>query len=166
MKILSTIAAATLALTMTAPIALAQNANGSVNSASEYSPGQMKKMDGEASATQNAPGQLQTSGEVNSATEAAPGQMKKLDAETTASINPGDRNRLVKAFSANQVDPITADFDLQAGVEVPDSYTLQPLPSDAATIAPVYEGHSYLYTDDGQYVIVDPETRVVIDIIS
>ena len=168
MKLLSTVAAAALAVAISTPAAMAASdnasANGKGNSAAEYAPGQMKKKGTADTAREAAPGQKMKAGEVDSAREAAPGQIK-LDNRTTASINNGERVRIVKTFEANRIDPVATDFDLVTGAEVPSSYSLKPLPSDAIVIAPSYEGYSYFYTNDGRYVIVDTNSRAIVDIL-
>jgi len=144
-------------------------------SAKDEAPGQEVQSGEVDSATEAAPGQMQNSGEVDSATEAAPGQTKQDDqaateepsGETTASIDISEEQRteIRNVIVETEVEPVEVDFDVEVGVSVPETIELHPLPPRIVEIVPEYEGYQYFVLENGQIVIVDPDSHEVVVVI-
>ena len=58
-----------------------------------------------------------------------------------------------------------ADFAVRVGAAVPGRYRFRPLPPEIIDLVPEYEGYDYIVVDD-QILILDPDTREVVAVIS
>lgn len=75
------------------------------------------------------------------------------------------RGRLVDSIRGRHVESIGhVDFDLHAGVVVPDRYHFYPLPEGIVSFIPEYRGYDYFVAED-EIVIIDPVTHRIVDVI-
>jgi hypothetical protein len=72
------------------------------------------------------------------------------------------RDRFSRHGQKNRLDRV--NFDIRVGVNVPRNVTLHALPSDVVEIVPEYRNYRYVYVGD-QYLIIDPDSYVVVAII-
>jgi Protein of unknown function (DUF1236) len=60
---------------------------------------------------------------------------------------------------------VGADFEVTLGAAVPEDITLQPLPSEAANVFTCGNEYRYFVDQDGNIVIVAPDTREVVHVV-
>jgi hypothetical protein len=64
-----------------------------------------------------------------------------------------------------KAEPVDIDIDVNVGVVVPRTVTLQALPPRVIEIVPAYRGYEYFVLADGRIVIVEPATFKVVYIL-
>ena len=81
-------------------------------------------------------------------------------------VTTEQRSRIRSVIRGRGFDSIRgADFAVRVGVAVPARYRFRPLPPEILSFVPEYEGYDYIVVDD-QILILDPDTREVVAIIS
>ncbi len=90
-----------------------------------------------------------------------------VDMDTTASISLSDeqKSQLSTAFADVDAEPVDADFQATIGAKATEAITLQPLPSEAATVFTDGKDYQYFVGSDGKIVIVAPDTREVVHVV-
>jgi hypothetical protein len=81
-------------------------------------------------------------------------------------IPEGKRSQVVKSFSSHKVKHADVDFDVSIGVAVPATVVLHPVPVDIIEIVPEFRRYRYFVLANGEIVIVDPATMVVIYVLA
>jgi hypothetical protein len=83
--------------------------------------------------------------------------------ETTASVNiTTEQKTEIRNLVVEKADPIDVDFEVDVGVAVPRTVTLQTLPTRVIEIVPQYEGYKYFVLADGRIIIVDPDSLEIV----
>ena len=137
---------------------------------------------GEAQIETNASGEATTQKQpdANAETQAdtsASGEATKQDdtaagantsGETTASINltAEQQTEVRTVFQEVQVEPANIDIEVNIGTVAPETVVLHPLPARIIEIVPAYRTYKYFVLADGTIVIVVPETRKVVYVIT
>jgi len=89
------------------------------------------------------------------------------DTTVTGSINLStDQQAEARTILMEGASPSNVDVTLDIGATVPDTVTLVPLPPRFVTLVPEYEGYEYFLLADGRIVIVKPDTKEVVYILS
>jgi hypothetical protein len=153
-----------------APGQTKEDAAASDNSAKDVAPGQVKQG---TAANEVAPGQKKEDG--TAANEVAPGETKNdaaaganTSGETTASINltAEQQTEVRTVFREVQVEPANIDIEVNIGTVAPETIVLHPLPARIIEIVPAYRSYKYFVLADGTIVIVVPDTRKVVYVIT
>ena len=81
-------------------------------------------------------------------------------------VSTEQRTRIRSVIRGGGFDSIRGgDFAVRVGASVPARYRFRPLPPEILSYVPEYEGYDYIVVDD-QILILDPDTREVVAIIS
>ena len=99
-------------------------------------------------------------GEESSGATGATGKAGKID------IPQGKRSQVAKSFSSHKVKSVDIDVDVSVGVAVPRTVLLHPVPVDIVEIVPAFRHYRYFVLANGEIVIVDPATFVVVYVIA
>ena len=99
-------------------------------------------------------------GEESSGATGATGKAGKID------IPEGKRSQVAKSFSSHKVKSVDIDVDVSVGVAVPRTVVLHPVPVDIVEIVPAFRHYRYFVLANGEIVIVDPATFVVVYVIA
>ena len=87
-----------------------------------------------------------------------------MAAEATLTIEPSHRHLIKQFIIKEHVKPIQVRETVAVGTVLPAEVTLQPVPQ--TLYADVPEVQNYEYFDwNGKVVLVDPQTRQVVDIV-
>jgi Protein of unknown function (DUF1236) len=100
------------------------------------------------------------SGEESSGATGATGKAGKI------AIPEGRRSQVAKSFSSHKVKSVDIDVDVSVGVAVPRTVVLHPVPVDIVEIVPAFRHYRYFVLANGEIVIVDPATFVVVYVIA
>jgi hypothetical protein len=90
----------------------------------------------------------------------ATGKAGKID------IPEGKRSQVAKSFSSHKVKHADIDIDVSIGVAVPRTVVLHPVPVDIVEIVPAFRHYRYFVLANGEIVIVDPATFVVVYVLA
>jgi Protein of unknown function (DUF1236) len=99
-------------------------------------------------------------GEESSGATGATGKAGKID------IPQGKRSQVAKSFSSHKVKSVDIDVDVSVGVAVPRTVLLHPVPVDIVEIVPAFRHYRYFVLANGEIVIVDPATFMVVYVIA
>jgi hypothetical protein len=99
-------------------------------------------------------------GEESSGATGATGKAGKID------IPQGKRSQVAKSFSSHKVNSVDIDVDVSVGVAVPRTVLLHPVPVDIVEIVPAFRHYRYFVLANGEIVIVDPATFMVVYVIA
>jgi hypothetical protein len=99
-------------------------------------------------------------GEETSGATGATGKASKVD------IPEEKRPQVAKSFSAHKVKPAKIDVDVSIGVAIPRTVVLHPVPADIVEIVPAFRHYRYFVLANGEIVIVDPVTFVVVYVLT
>src|SRR5262245_49663073 len=99
-------------------------------------------------------------GEDSSGATGATGKAGKID------VPEGKRSQVAKSFSSHKVKAVDIDVDVSVGVAVPRTVLLHPVPVDIVEIVPAFRHYRYFGLANGEIVIVDPATFVVVYVIA
>jgi len=81
-------------------------------------------------------------------------------------LSPDQQTTIIQDLSGAGVAPApSVSFDISAGVVVPDTVELHPLPPKVVQVVPDYRGYEYFETSDGQIVIVAPESKKIVTVL-
>ena len=119
----------------------------------------MQKQTEETQGADKTKKQSQSEQESSGATGAT-GKAGKID------IPEGKRSQVAKSFSSHKVKAIDIDVDVSIGVAVPRTVVLHPVPVDIIEIVPEFRRYRYFVLANGQIVIVDPDTFVVVYVLA
>jgi hypothetical protein len=100
------------------------------------------------------------------AAEAAPAAGAEAEASTSTEISTEQQTEIRTVVTEVNASPVEIDFDLDIGVAVPSTVTLQPLPARVIELVPAYEGYLFFVLADGRIVIVQPESLEVVYILA
>ncbi len=90
---------------------------------------------------------------------------RKVD-EMKQKVTSNEREKARDAFTRTDVKRARdVDVRVNVGVPLPRSITLYDVPEDVVTVVPVYRDYRYVEVGD-EICIVDPETYVIVDVIS
>jgi hypothetical protein len=89
----------------------------------------------------------------------ATGKAGKID------VPEGKRSQVAKSFSSHKVKATDIDIDVSVGVAVPRTVVLHPVPVDIVEIVPAFRHYRYFVLANGEIVIVDPATFVIVYVI-
>jgi Protein of unknown function (DUF1236) len=140
--------------------------------AEETQPGTTKKKSSETTQKNSGTMQKQTeqtqggttkktqAGEETSGATGATGKASKVD------IPEEKRPQVAKSFSAHKVKPAKIDVDVSIGVAIPRTVVLHPVPADIVEIVPAFRHYRYFVLANGEIVIVDPVTFVVVYVLT
>jgi hypothetical protein len=78
---------------------------------------------------------------------------------------PRDQQRLLLDSVREEKLPEAQIAELSDGATVPQDIELEPLPSSVVTQIPTIERYRVLVVPDNRVVLVDPDTRAVVDVI-
>jgi len=70
-----------------------------------------------------------------------------------------------RILAAANVPPVTVDFEIGIGTDIPSTVTLSPLPVEVTTLAPSLSGYLFFVLGDGRIVLVSPNTLKVVLVI-
>jgi Protein of unknown function (DUF1236) len=90
----------------------------------------------------------------------ATGKAGKID------IPEGKRSQVAKSFSSHKVKHSDIDIDVSIGVAVPRTVVLHPVPVDIVEIVPAFRHYRYFVLANGEIVIVDPATFLVVYVLA
>jgi hypothetical protein len=94
-----------------------------------------------------------------------PEDRQKAD-QVRAKVDQKDRDRLrEKAFQGDVRRASDANIRVNIGTRLPRRVEVYDLPLDIVELAPAYRGYRYVVVGD-DYCIIDPETYVIVDVIS
>ena len=119
------------------------------------SSGSMQKQTEETQGADKTKEQSQSKEESSGATGAT-GKAGKID------IPEGKRSQVAKSFSSHKVKASDVDINVSVGVAVPRTVVLHPVPVDIVEIVPAFRHYRYFVLADGEIVIVDPATFVIV----
>jgi hypothetical protein len=119
----------------------------------------MQKQTDESGAADKTKKQSQSKQESSGATGAT-GNAGKID------VPEGKRSQVAKSFSSHKVKHVDVDVDVSIGVAVPRTVVLHAVPADIVEIVPGFRGYRYFVLANGEIVIVDPATFVVVYVIA
>jgi len=98
------------------------------------------------------------------------GNAGTTDQNSTASINNvtvEQKTEITKVIRETNVEPVSnIDVDISVGVAVPKKVRLHRLPQRIIKIVPAYEAYEYFVLADGRIVIVDPNSFVIVAVLS
>jgi len=122
---------------------------------------------GKAGATTN----MQAQGKAGTKTDQqTQGNAGTTDQNSTASINNvtvEQKTEITKVIRETNVEPVSnIDVDISVGVAVPKKVRLHRLPQRIIKIVPAYEAYEYFVLADGRIVIVDPNSFVIVAVLS
>jgi hypothetical protein len=81
-------------------------------------------------------------------------------------LSPHQQTTIIQDLSGATVAPApSVSFDVSAGVVVPDTVELHPLPPKIIQVVPDYDGYEYFETIDGQIVIVAPDSKKIVTVL-
>jgi hypothetical protein len=90
-----------------------------------------------------------------------PGEVGDLTIEQQTQFRTAITEAQIEALALASID-----FDLSAGVVVPETVTLQPLPESIVALVPAYEGYLFFVLDDGRIVVVNPDSLEIAFVIA
>jgi Protein of unknown function (DUF1236) len=99
-------------------------------------------------------------GEESSGATGATGKAGKID------VPEGERSQVAKSFSSHKVKASNVDVDVSIGIAVPRTVVLHPVPADVIAVVPAFRHYKYFVLANGEIVIVDPATFVVVYVLT
>jgi Protein of unknown function (DUF1236) len=99
-------------------------------------------------------------GEESSGATGATGKAGKID------VPEGKRSQVAKSFSSHKVKASNVDVDVSIGIAVPRTVVLHPVPADVIAVVPAFRHYKYFVLANGEIVIVDPATFVVVYVLT
>lgn len=99
-------------------------------------------------------------GEESSGATGATGKAGKID------VPEGKRSQVAKSFSSHKVKASNVDIDVSIGIAVPRTVVLHPVPADVIAVVPAFRHYKYFVLANGEIVIVDPATFVVVYVLT
>jgi Protein of unknown function (DUF1236) len=129
------------------------------SSDTQKSSDEMQKQTEETTGADKTKKQSQTEQDTSGATGAT-GKAGKID------IPEGKRSQVVKSFSSHKVKKTDIDIDVSIGVAVPRTVVLHPVPVEIVEIVPEFRRYRYFVLANGEIVIVDPDTFVVVMVLA
>jgi hypothetical protein len=80
-------------------------------------------------------------------------------------ISSEQKTEIRNIIVENKVEPIKPSFSVSAGVAVPKTMELHPLPPRVVEILPAYRSYRYFVLADNRIVIVEPDTYEIVYIL-
>jgi hypothetical protein len=99
-------------------------------------------------------------GEESSGATGATGKAGKID------VPEGKRSQVAKSFSSHKVKASNVDVDVSIGIAVPRTVVLHAVPADVIAVVPAFRHYKYFVLANGEIVIVDPATFVVVYVLT
>jgi hypothetical protein len=118
-------------------------------------------------AAQDVSASLQPSAELSApqSTSVQPDLSFDKDAGVDTGLTDEQTAEIGRILAAANVPPVTVDFEIGIGTDIPSTITLSPLPVEATTLAPSLSGYLFFVLDDGRIVLVSPNTLKVVLVI-
>jgi len=87
--------------------------------------------------------------------------------DVDVNVTTEQQTEIRTAITEINVQPVTnIDIDINVGVVVPNTITLQPLPARVITVLPQFKGFLFFLLPDGRIVIVAPTTLKIVYILA
>ena len=86
-------------------------------------------------------------------------------ASADLNLTPQQKQTIVQSVQSERGQPAPAGFLPKVGAPVPQSMSMQQLPSNVTTQVPAAKGLEYTKLDNNEILLIDPKDRKVADII-
>jgi hypothetical protein len=86
-------------------------------------------------------------------------------ASAELNLTPQQKQTIMQSVQREQGQPAPAGFQPRVGASIPQSMSIQQLPSSVTTEVPVTKGLEYAKLNNNEILLIDPKDRRVADII-